>query len=83
MRESIVAAQGQVGIDGVGVNMVWPGIEPSPDMSHRYNQAQAGNLRTGAPARPVVAMNLTDALGVLTLLGDFVMGAEIRAAVGR
>lgn len=80
MKRRILDARGQVGIDPVGTTFLWPGIEPSGDYKYRFYQAQHGNARTGAPARKVVAANLTDAAAILTLLGNFLVGPELRAA---
>lgn len=78
MKRTILDARGQVGMDPVGVTMMWPGVNPSGDDKFRFWQAQHGNLRTGAPARPVVAANLTDAAAILALLGDFITGPAVR-----
>lgn len=81
LKGTITAARGEVFLDALGSTMSWPDTSISPEIEHRYNQAQLGNLRTKAPARPVVAMNLTDAAGILALLGDFVLGPEMRSAM--
>ena len=81
LKGTVTAARGDIFVDALGSTMSWPGSAVSPALEHRYNQAQLGNLRTKAPARPVVAMNVTDAAGILALLGDFVLGPEMRSAM--
>lgn len=80
MKRTILDARGQVAMDPVGTTLLWPGVKPSGQQHFRFWQAQHGNERTGAPARPVVAANLTDMAGLLTLLGNFIAGPEIRSA---
>lgn len=81
LKGSVTAARGDMFVDALGATLIWPGGTMSPQIEHRYHQAQLGNNRTRGPARPVVAMNLTDAGAILRLLGDFVLGPEMRAVI--
>lgn len=78
METFVTQAAGDVGVDAFGVTYRFPGGSPGPDMLRKLQGAQHGGARQ--PARPVAAVNITDAAGVLGLLGDFILGPSFRVA---
>ena len=77
LKRHVVEGKGDVGIDGFGVTYHWPGGNVTPGIERKMSGAQVG--RPGRqPARPVAAVDITDAAGVLVLLSDFILGPQFR-----
>lgn len=56
--------------------LVWPGDPASPELGLKMITAQRGKFMPKTPARPVAAVDETDLMAILTLLGDFVIRGE-------
>ena len=81
LKRYVESGKGDVGIDGFGVTYRWPGGPVTPGIEKKMVGAQMGTGRQ--TARPVAAVNITDAAGVLVLLSDFILGPGVRSSMGR
>lgn len=81
LKRHVESGKGDVGIDAFGVTYHWPGGTIAPGLERKMRGAQVGGTRQ--PARPVAAVNIQDAAGVLVLLSDFILGPQFRGGMGR
>lgn len=58
-----------------GVKMVYPSEKTPPGkLKYKVGSAQAGNMRTGAPPRPVMGLTLQDGEAIMMGLFEYVVG---------
>lgn len=74
LMDFITSAHGDVGDSLAGVQLSFPGGNAG-DSQTKFNAAQSGNKKSGAPARPVVAIGEEDLTEIMILLTEHIVGA--------
>jgi len=77
----VTRADGQVLSSQAVTQLTWPGNPTSAEMAKKIATAQRGSASPHTVARPVVGVSETDLFVLLELLGDFVLSAEMIAAL--
>lgn len=76
----VVNAEGAVVTSPSLTQLTWPGPAGGGELEEKMRTAQQGKSDPRTPARPVVAVNEVDLMSILTLLGDFLLHAEVASS---
>lgn len=81
MHNWVTRADGQVLASQALTQLTWPGTPTSAEMTKKIMTAQRGSSSPRTVPRPVIGVSETDLFVLLELLGDFVLSAEMIAAL--
>lgn len=73
LERFITTSAGQI----IGDTLVYPGDAPTRALEQKVMTAQQGRTFPETPARPVLGLNETDALGILTDLALYIQAAGV------
>lgn len=74
---SFFSNDGEIRSTLIGTNLIYPSPTPAGDLYYKLASAQRGNLRTGAPPRPILALDSLDQEFALMQLSNYILGVPL------
>lgn len=78
LEQYITGSPNRISIHSLGATLTFPGKAPVGEMHTKVKTAQRGKLDPRTPPRPVLGVNETDLLAVMTSLSLYISQGQIR-----